>query len=313
MDWEPVTEHMNAHRGVFPIRRLATESDQRVFRQIAARLHWEWPFPGVAMAPGHDDERRRLTAVLEWVGGEAALTGWSGLWNLGLTPNLPSRVHVVVGHSRRNRRGPDHRVTRTRHPELIEAEEVHGLRTACPEWVITDMASIVRQPVLRGHIIDARQRRLLDLDRLWDLTERRGRFPGRGDLWVCRRELDPEVCDSELEYRIRRRVADEPTLPTPDPEPVEVALRDGRSVHVDVGWTPQLVGIECLGMGAHSARSQLDADAVRDNAIVADTDWRIFRATWSHLTNEVAWRHLVEQLNRALTASAPAAGARQVG
>ena len=249
------------------------------------------------------DLKREQQAGLLWVSGTVAVTGWAALWLLGAIDRVPPRTQLLVAHSRRNRYVGRLHVIRTRHIGAAGIRAVDGMHVVSAAWAITDMAASAGLSLLRGALLDGRQRGHFTYGELADLLEVRGPIPGRRRLRALIDQLSSERSASTLEHLVRGRIRRDPRLPNPDDAPVSVEASDGVRNEIDIGWTARKVGLECLGFGAHSSRRQLHVDAVRSNAL-APLGWIILAVTWTHLEDDHAWEVLVEQLRRHLTPAA---------
>lgn len=302
MQWQEWERWAAEQYGYVAARQARSDSEPHAWRRTAARRGWDRTCRGVVGAPWSDLPERRLCRTLLWVGPPAALTGWSAVWLNGLVGVLPTRSHVLIDHQRRLRRQAKAIVSRSRHFDQAAIEAIRGLPTVSVAWAITDLAPKLDRTMLRAIIIDARQRRLLALGELAELLALRGPIPGARALRSLLRELDAERADSVLELELRNRIRSDLELPPPASQHVPVRCTDGRTVEVDVGWPTGWVGLECLGMGSHADRVQLDVDALRTNGL-AGTPWTIFVATWRHVEDDAAWQVLRSQILAALRAA----------
>ena len=295
MNWIHVEDRLRDQRQVVSARQAESAVQSRHLRRVAAGRRWYRPFRGVCGPRLPFDLKREQQAGLLWVGGEVAITGWAALWILGVIDRVPPRTHLLVTHSRRNRYLRRMHVIRSRHIELSGIHRVDRLAVVSAAWAVTDLAARASKNLLRSALIDGRQRGHFALEEILDLLEQRGPIPGRRRLREVIAELAGERSDSTLEHLVRRRLAEDPRLPDPDPGQVALLASDGVRNEIDIGWLSRQVGLECLGFGAHSNRRQLHIDAVRQNAL-APTGWIIFSVTWTHLEDDAAWEVLVSQL-----------------
>lgn len=256
--------------------------DRTVLSRLAARQRWERPYRGVYTAIGASDSPEgRLAAALLAVGPPVLVARWSAAWMWGLVRAAPTVPELVVPHYRRPGRQPGMDVRRSRTITAQDGVILRGLPVTGPTRTLCDLAAVTEQATVRALLLDARQRRLVELPDVAACAGRMGTAAGLGQLRRLLMELDGERCDSVLEYRIRRLLAGVPGLPRPAPHPVPVQAGH-RVLHVDVGWPQWLVGLEVDGFGGHSERQSLERDARRHNALQL-AGWRVLRATWADL------------------------------
>lgn len=303
IDWRGLHEHAaTQHRlivlsdatrfGMSPstFRRLVTtRGNRRVFGSV------------VALGGGPASTKQRARAATLAVPG-ALVAGEMGLHLYGLLQRAPDVVDLVVPAARHCPRHAGLRVHRTR-IELTEADhaERDGIPLASLERCLLQGAATRSIADLRGLVAAAVQRRLTTLDRITALLDRAGTTAGVADLRQVVRQLDPELCDSELEYAVRAALRHRGLVP--DPGHARVVLPDGRALILDVPWASCRVGVECDGTGFHSEPTAVTLDALRHNAFVR-SEWTVLRITW-----EILERHLDEfvlVLTETLSAAAPA-------
>lgn len=281
--WIALTSLATAQYGhVTALQARAAGFSDRTLRDMAARQSWTRPHPGVYRLPGAwPSDLGRLAAAALALGPPVAIARWSAAWLLGLVRSAPTTVDLLVPHDRRPKPldGLDVRRTRTFQPS--DAQVVSGLPCTTAVRTVCDLAAVMDQDSLRALIIDARQRRLMEIPDLAERAAGLGTAKGRRLVGRLAAELDAEQCDSVLEYRLRRRLAAVPGLPAPAPKPVPVGTV-GRVLHVDIGWPGHCVGIEADGLAFHADRASLERDALRHNALER-AGWRIVRATWGDL------------------------------
>lgn len=180
---------------------------------------------------------------------------------------------------------------------------MEGVPVATPARSIVAVARAAELEVVRGLVIDARQRRLLRLDDLATCVAAVGNAPGTAKLRGVLGELQVERPDSLFEQRVRGWLREEG--PAPDPQPCAVRLRSGRVLHVDIAWPAARMGLECDGFASHSERSALDTDALRYNRL-AGADRQVRRVT--RTTFHRHWAELIAQLRRLLTTAGSQTG-----
>jgi hypothetical protein len=254
---------------------------ESTLRLIGGRQGWEWPAAGVFALPGSiDTPRRRLTAILLRVGQPAALTGWTAAWLHGLTSSLTSMTSLLLPEGRRAPALPRVSTRRTRRWMDNHTTEVDDLTVVTVPRMLCDLAATVRLEALRPLLIDARQRGLTTHQAVRGTAAHLGNAKGTARIRELLRQLDPTVCDSELEWLWRELLVD--VGMRPDAEPLTLELPGARHVQVDIPFAEFKVGLETDGFGSHGHRAALDRDALRHNALM-QTDWVVFRATWEHL------------------------------
>lgn len=253
--------------------------------------------PGSTHLPGAADGPIRRAKAAELAAGPPVLvTGWSALHLWGLVRAAPSTVHLLLPDQRRAPELAHTRAQRTTVWPAADVARAQGVAVTTPARSITVVAKEAELAVVRGLVIDARQRRLLRLDDLAACVDGLGNAAGTGKVRRVLGELGGERPDSVFEHLVRGRLREEGLRP--DPAPCPVRLRSGRVLHVDIAWSAARVGLECDGFGSHAERSALDTDALRHNGL-ADVDWQVRRATWT--TFHQHWAELVAQLRRLLT------------
>lgn len=284
-NWEAVT---SLARGQYDlIERGQAEKcgvSLRALNQRADREGWERPHLGVLALPGSIDspERRILAAVLA-VQDEAWATRWTAAYLWGLTDRLRVPVTVVVPHTHRKARLDGVHTLRSRHLAPEDVTIRAGIPCVTSARLLTDLAPVEPLGTIRALAIDARQKRLLDLEAMAELCARFDGSAVHRHLRVVSRELlsQAERVDSELERRTRallRRAG----LPMPYPEPFPVQI-DGRVIaRVDIAWPAWKVGVECDGFRYHSQRADLDRDSRRQNRLLG-WGWRLVRVTWQQV------------------------------
>lgn len=254
------------------------------------------PFRGVVVLPGADDvSMTRARAALGAVQCDAALTGWSAAHAYGLAAVAPSTVHLLMRHGASVCRRKGLRLTETSaFPTRLERRS--DIAVVPASRMLADLAAATNLEALRTLAITARFEGILgagDLDR--ELASRR-RFPGRGRLRQITADLRDDASDSGFEYLARERLG-EAGLP-PDPGQHVLRLR-GRERRIDLPWSAHGVGVECLGLAAHSGRRSFDEDAERRNDFAEGSSWTILELTWTAFHGH--WPAFVERLCRLLT------------
>lgn len=295
--WQEIERIARGQHGLFTVQQaLAVGISARTVQRHVHNRGFERVLRGVVALPGSvDTAERRLKAVELAVGPPVLICGWSAAFLWGLLPTAPSIIDIMVPTERK---APAvHRVRSLRCSVLIDDDRqvVDAIAVTAVPLTLLVVARTAQLPFLRGLVIDARQRRLLDLDALHDRLDRLGRTAGAGRVRRVLAELDERRPDSVFEHLVRERLRSDGFVPQPDPEPCAVTLRNGRTLHVDIPFSSYRVGLECDGFGSHQERSTLDVDALRHNGL-ADVEWRILRVTWT--IYERRWPELMAQLRR---------------
>lgn len=281
--WPNLSELTSQQYGRVSARQAqAAGMDRTVLSRLAARQQWERPYRGVYAAIGAaDSPDGRLAAALLAVGPPVLVARWSAAWMWGLVRTAPTTPELVVPHQRRPGRQAGMNVGRSRTISVSDGVILRGLPVTRPARTLCDLAALTDTATLRSLLVDARQRRLVELPDVAACAGRMGTARGLSQLRRLVMELDGERCDSVLEYRLRRRLVAVPGLPQPAPHPVPVQTAN-RVLHVDIAWPHRLVGLEVDGFGSHSERRSLELDARRHNALQL-AGWRVLRATWADL------------------------------
>lgn len=253
------------------------------------------PHRGVAVLPGSADANHtRARAALSALQCRAALTGWSAAHLYGLVTTAPTEVHLLLDHGASvTRRDGLHLTETSAFPARVE--RIDGLPAVPVARVLADLAPTTSVDALRNLGIDARfagHMAARDLDR--ELAARR-RFPGRRRLRTIADDLRDDGSDSGFEFRTRDRLTDLDLPPDPGQLHVRIAGRDRR---IDLGWQARHVGIECLGLAAHSGRRAFDRDATRRNDFAEDGSWTLLELTWTAFHTD--WPAFVARLRRLL-------------
>jgi hypothetical protein len=298
--WEQAAQEAGSHRQLLTRHdaEAAGLSRSTIARQVRGRA-WAWRQPKVLALPGTpSDARVSLEAAVLSIGEPVYVTGWSLLWLVGLLPYAPTTVDVAVPYARNPSARKHVRVWRCKVlDEDVDAYD--GFPVTSVALALLFIARASEKQFLRTLIIDARQRRLLTLVELRALCARACSAGGTRLLRELCDELDPDGSESALDYLVRQKLATT-DLPEPDPHPVPIDV-PGATVHVDIGWSRLLTGLDCHGFGSHAEREHLDKDSRRHNGVQA-TPWRILEATWGRV--ERAWPQLVDEIRATLAAQA---------
>jgi len=256
----------------------------------AATLHrrvqeqgWRRAYPGVFVMPGAEASfAQRAQAALLVAGPDAVICRRSAAHFLGLLPQ-PDVIEMFIPLHEKSRHFAGVRCCRTGTLAPRDLTTVRGIRCTTGTRTVIDLAAVVEPLQLRKTLIDARQRRLLNLDQLKGRMAHLGPVRGIGVLKRQLWELEDDRCDSILEDRVRRllRAAG---LPRPHPEPLPVQTAK-RVLTVDIAWQRLRVGIEVDGHAYHSSRSDLDRDHRRLNALTLQ-GWKILRVGWDRVEED---------------------------
>lgn len=259
------------------------------------REGWSHPHRGVVLLPGTPASfQSKVGAALLAVGEPVFASHHTAAYLWGLVASPPAPLELVVPERRRAPRLGGVQVHRSRTLAAQDAASIEGLAVTSVPRTLLDLAGATGLSTLRGLVIDARQKRLAELDEVACRLLLVGPVRGRGRLRQVLSELDEEVCDSVLEHRLRAILRDAGLEPHPAPFPVEA---QGRVLHVDVAFPLQRVGIEVDGFGAHSTRRQLEIDHERQNRLVVG-GWRIIRVGWDKVADDPT--SIVRELRRLL-------------
>lgn len=284
-----------AHHVLTPETRRQEHISRYAWSRLRAHDEVERPFRGVIVVPGADDvSLTRARAAVGALHCDAALTGWSAAHLYGLTKAAPTEVHLLMRHGASVTRRDGLRLTETSAfpPRLLRR---HGLPVVSAARMFADLCATTDLGALVALAIDARFHGVLgrgDLDA--EVTGRR-RFPGRRRLRQLADDLRDDSSDSGFELHARDRLVVERLPPDPGQQVLRVRGRDRR---IDLPWAKQRVGVECLGLAAHSGRRAFDEDAERRNDFAEDSSWTILELTWT--TFHAQWPPFVERLRRLL-------------
>jgi len=284
MGWKDFIELLDEQGGVAACRQAdGCGLDRSTLNRRVAKEGWARPFPGVIRAPGvRDDERTRARAAVLAVGGDAALAGESALWWRGVTDKPPPFITILVRWGRRGRNLAGVRIIRSRVIEPDDLEEVDGILVTTIERACLDLAGRVPRRRLRSHLIDARQRRKVQLSKVAERALKVLRVPGRNRLLRLVMELDPRNADSIFTDMVHQRLVADGLVPDQKPVPVPVP---GRTLHPDITFAAHQLAIECDGYGSHSERSQLELDNRKTNAYQI-VKWNVLRIDWDRFEND---------------------------
>ncbi|MBW3663255.1 MAG: endonuclease domain-containing protein [Actinobacteria bacterium] len=300
MGWTEFFEIVERQGGL-GARRQALECDisASAFDRRVKAQSWDRPYAGVVRVPGAPyGPRERHRAALLAIGGDAALAGESALWWRGVTDKPPPVITILVDWRRRAPKLPGVRVIRSRVIREDDLEEVDGALVTTVRRAFLDLAGRLRRRRLRALLIDARQRRKVELA---DVAERALmvlRVPGRNRLLRLVAELAPDRADSILTELVFQGLVAADLVPDAVPATVPVS---GRELHPDITFAARQVAIECDGYGSHSERSHLELDNRKNNAYLL-AGWKVLRIDWGRFEND--WDGFIAEVRAALAAAA---------
>jgi hypothetical protein len=274
----------------------------RTVRRRAAKEQWLRLQRGVWLLPGFaDTHRRRCHAVQQRAGERVVIGGRSAALAHGLRHGVPDAVEVVVARDRDvptfdGVRGRESRKLRRR--DVVQQED--GLWVITPAWTIADLSRLLDAESVLYAAIAGRQAGQHTEDELEELCARLWPATGTAVLaWVIE---EMRSLDSGFEWTVRRGLA-AAGLPAPHPEPYELACPDGRTIHLDVAWSPWRVGLEVMGVSAHGMQTSR-TDQIRHNQATAG-DWTILYVGWERWREER--RKVLDELRTVLRARGAAA------
>jgi very-short-patch-repair endonuclease len=224
----------------------------------------------------------------------AALAHTTAAQALGIELVEPSRlVHICVPRGRRRDHGEDVRVQGRRTESTLAWPESMQLPTTSPADTVLDLAALpLGQAVAAAD--SALRRRLVEPGELVLAAARRPTWSSRSGVDALLRAIDPRS-GSVPESVLRVELA-EAGLPRPVSQFV-VVIADRRYV-LDFAWPHQRLVVEVDGFSVHGTPQALNADLVRQNALVT-AGWVVLRFTaWDVLHRP---QHVVRVVADALT------------
>lgn len=267
-------DHLRDHDGVItlPQARALGLSKYAVTRLVRSG-QWRRIAQGVYFADDRPftDAARVRSAVWSY-GVDAAASGLSAAWWLGLATFAPDVVEVTVPRDRRlvHRQGIR---LRRRNLDSVDVIERRGLRTTAVALTVVEAAA------RRGggvRLLDnALQRKHADLPHLWSAHLRnRGRHGSPRARVLLQGAGDGTRSEAERRMAKLLRSADITGWK---------ADRMIAGYQVDFLFAAQKVVIEADGMAYHSDAETFGRDRVKQNAIIV-AGYRILRFTWIDLT-----------------------------
>jgi hypothetical protein len=275
----------------------ALNVSSEALRSYLRRRRWDFPYPGIAVRPGTEPsfEQAAMIALKAARQRRVALARLSAAYVAGIVSEHPNTIDLIVPMNR-NRPAVaelDLRVTerartrtvavrfvRSRTLMTSHVTTIRNLQVTTPARTLIDLAAISSVSRLRDLVIDARQRRLVTLGELSAVHASIACYPGRAKISRILADLDEDDCDSTLEWDFRKAARRRRFAPFSEPFPF--TCRDGVTIEIDVAFPDEWVAVECHGLGAHSQRSDLVRQNLRQNMAVA-SGWRPFVVDWTRL------------------------------
>ena len=272
--------------GVFShaVARAAGVSGQQISRRRRSG-RWRVLRRGVSAIAGAPPTRwQALRAVELTVPDDVCLSHESSAWVQGAPCPPDGLIHIS---------GPMHRVVRLpgvrahRSATLEEGDIVtrRGMRCTSPLRTVLDLSGSL-SPAELGTLVDHfLRRKVLRLEELRSRVNRTRPAPGRSvrKLQQVLRDRIPgyDPGESDLEARLARIII-RAGLPAPTQQH-RVSYGPDR-YRIDFAWPDRQLYLEGNGFGWHHLSTDLDKDAVRQNALVLD-GWRPIELTW-RMTDE---------------------------
>lgn len=254
-------------------------------RRRAAREGWTKLTRGAWLAPGAPDTQLvRASAHLQLLGERAALGIESATFLHGLLPTSPTAPVVLLPNDRHLAGRAGVTIRRSRTLLTRDLTEVQGLAVTRVARTLRDLAPGQRWDDCYDLVTEAEQRRLVTLDELTEVAGRLGHGPGSGRFASVIDTRCTDRSDSALERDTRRSSRAAGYRPSEGPFPVRV--RTGRVLHLDVAFAPVWFGIECDGLGFHSARAAFERDRDRWR-LLQQAGWRLTWVTRRRLRDDL--------------------------
>lgn len=280
--WTEVAELARRQHGLVARRQLVKLGvPSASVSKHARHAGWRQTHRGVYVLPGAvmDHEQEIMAAILRL--GENAMASHLTAARLhGLVQLRPPVIDVLLPFECRGRVVPGVHVTRTRTLKPADRCLVSGIPCTTLPRTIIDAATVLEPPGIRALVIDARQRRSLDLGRVARRLLDIGPIRHSGELRRILVELDASRVDSVLEERARAALRNA-GVPAPYPAPYPVQA-GGWEVEIDIAWPDHKVGVEVDGYGGHAGRESMDKDHRKQNALIL-AGWTILRVGWDRL------------------------------
>lgn len=268
-------------------------SSQAVYRRVKAHV-WVRLLPPLTFRLGSSPPswHQSLWAAYLWGGRRSAISHRAAGALYGLEHCAPGTVELTIdlhaGHKARGVRVHQARWT------SVETRVLDGLRVTAPERTLGDLAGILPPDVV-DDVVESALRLGLTTD--MRVLERLRRRPGSAALREILTARGPgRPRGSTLEGQFLRLVRDA-GLPLPIRQH-ELRVADDR-YFLDFAYPDRRVAIELDGLEKRTARSAVEKELARQNALVL-AGWTMLRFTKSVLVGRPTW--VVGCLVRALAA-----------
>jgi hypothetical protein len=262
--WREVIAAARARGGIIAAREAVELGVSR--SSLDARVRdeaWQRPFRGVLVLSGTRVTSEVLAlAALASLGRPSAMTGLTALAFDGVADRWPVVPHVLFPASRNATTQAGIHVTRSRTIEAADVITRSGIRVAFVPRAFPDAAASATSPLVRGLLIDGRQRRIADVEQIADRAARTVRAHGRGRLLRACSDVGGSGADSVLVAKVESWLRREGI--TFDVPP-RSAPTHGRVLHPDLTVANVPIAIEVDGFGAHGSRRGLDLDQRKHN------------------------------------------------
>jgi len=191
------------------------------------------------------------------------------------------RPEITIPHTQKLllRDGDLHR---TRRP--LELVTVNGIPTTTRPRTILDCAAVMPFPVFEPMVQDAVVRKLVKIEALLAVVDRRG---GRGveGTTGLRLALENDLVDEKLESKLElivARVLRSARIPRPERQYPLVCI-DGREVRIDFAIVDRRIAVEANGARWHGNATQARKTRARARSITA-TGWHVYEYGWYEAT-----------------------------
>ena len=284
MRWRQLADLAAGQHGVVTLAQLLELGFSRTtVSRLAAERGWGRPHPGVYLLPGSARTfAQRVVAAQRALPVSSVVTGAAAAHLYGLRPP-PGVIHLLIGEHDRPIAPEGTHLTRTRTLLRSEITVLDGITLATGARMVIDYAAHHQPSEVRSLLIDARQRRLVDLERLEQRLQGIGPVRGRGMVKRLVREQRTVRADSVFEDSLRGLIY-RSGLPSPAPGPWP-AQCGHRVLHIDIAWPELMVGVEAEGFAFHQTRTELERDHRRLNDL-ALAGWTILRVGWQRIETD---------------------------
>lgn len=244
---------------------------------LVRRKQWVRVFPRVFQTTsGPLSQRARVRACWLWAGDDAAIAGGAAAWWLGLVPEPPTVMTVIIPPS--HRRDPQHGVRLIRgYVDPRDADFEDWIRVTRASRTCLDLARSAEPDRLET----ALRMRRVDAARLEQSLERsRGR---RGQVLARIAVADVAGNPWAMSERIvHRRLREAGITDWMANHPVQ--LRGGIR-YPDIAIEDVKLAIEIDGREHHQREADFERDRVRDNQFV-EAGWTVLHFTWKQVTQD---------------------------